>query len=127
MAKTTGKGTGDDATTKVTKKKVAKKKVAKKKVAKKTAAAKSPAKKAPAKKAATKKTTATKKTVAKKPAAKRAPARQVTLEERHRLIAEAAFLRSEAQGFRGDPCQDWLSAEADVDARLAREGITVIR
>lgn len=123
MAKTTNKGTGADTTAKA-----AKKKVAKKTVAKKATAAKPTAKKTTAKKTAAKKTTASKKTVAKKKATKRAAAGraaagQITLAERHRLIAEAAFLRSESQGFTGDPCADWLAAEAEIDARLSRAGI----
>ena len=40
-------------------------------------------------------------------------------EGRHRMIAEAAYYRAEARGFReGDPVQDWLAAEAEIDARL---------
>ena len=31
---------------------------------------------------------------------------------------EAAYLRAEKQGFNCDPHQCWLSAEAEVDARL---------
>ena len=35
------------------------------------------------------------------------------------MIAEAAYYRAEARGFReGDPVQDWLAAEAEIDARL---------
>ena len=34
------------------------------------------------------------------------------------FIAEAAYLRSEANGFCGDAREDWLTAEAEVDARL---------
>lgn len=37
-------------------------------------------------------------------------------EERHRMIAEAAYFRAEARGFRGgDPVEDWLQAEAEID------------
>jgi hypothetical protein len=47
-------------------------------------------------------------------------------EERRRMIAAAAYLRSEQRGFAGgDPAADWLAAEAEVDQRLAaqkREG-----
>lgn len=43
-----------------------------------------------------------------------------TAEERHRMIAEAAYLRAEARGFRGDPLEDWLQAEAEIDR--ARSG-----
>lgn len=44
-----------------------------------------------------------------------------TAEERHRMIAEAAYFRAEARGFRGgDPLEDWLLAEAEIDR--ARSG-----
>lgn len=46
--------------------------------------------------------------------------RSLAPEERRRMIAEAAFLRAEQRGFRGDPMQDWLDAESEVDARLLR-------
>lgn len=40
----------------------------------------------------------------------------VTPEQRHRMIAEAAYLRAEARGFRGgNPVDDWLQAEAEID------------
>ena len=49
--------------------------------------------------------------------------RQVTPiapEERHRLIAESAFLKAERRGFAGgDPVRDWLEAEQEVDGSLA--------
>lgn len=39
--------------------------------------------------------------------------------ERARLVAEAAYLRAERRGFSGgDPQQDWLEAEAEVDRML---------
>jgi hypothetical protein len=42
-------------------------------------------------------------------------------EERHRLIAEAAYERAQRRGFKGgDPVTDWLEAEQDIDARLPR-------
>ena len=50
----------------------------------------------------------------------------VTEEERQRMIAEAAYLRAEAQGFTSDQREDWLMAEAEVDARLAKAGRNVI-
>ena len=41
---------------------------------------------------------------------------------RDEMIALAAYLRAEARGFEGgNPVEDWLAAEAEVDARL-REG-----
>lgn len=40
-------------------------------------------------------------------------------EERHELIARAAYLKAEKRGFvGGDPVEDWLSAEAEVEAQL---------
>jgi len=43
----------------------------------------------------------------------------MSAEERRRLIAEAAYLRAEQRGFiGGDPVQDWMEAEADLDTRL---------
>ena len=39
--------------------------------------------------------------------------------ERQRLIAEAAYLMAERRGFEtGDPAQDWINAEAEVNRRL---------
>jgi hypothetical protein len=48
------------------------------------------------------------------------PARvQVTPEARRALIAEAAYLRAERRGFApGQEDEDWLAAEAEVDALL---------
>jgi hypothetical protein len=43
----------------------------------------------------------------------------VSSEERYRMIAEAAYYRSEhrrSQG--GDTVSDWLTAEAEIDKRL---------
>lgn len=40
-------------------------------------------------------------------------------EERLKLIAEEAYLRAERRGFtHGDPTEDWLAAEREVDERL---------
>lgn len=58
----------------------------------------------------------------KKPAARRTTGKSagaVSAEERYRMIQEAAYLRAEREGFHCDPYQCWLSAEAEVDARLA--------
>lgn len=42
-------------------------------------------------------------------------------EERHRMIAEQAYLRAERRGFQGgDMVDDWLAAEAEVDHMLSR-------
>ncbi|MCB1776750.1 MAG: DUF2934 domain-containing protein [Candidatus Competibacteraceae bacterium] len=37
-------------------------------------------------------------------------------DERHQLIAEAAYFRAEHRGFQGGcPVQDWLEAERETD------------
>jgi len=72
-----------------------------------------------------KKTTAVKQTAPKKAAARGSAAthqeRQGTIpEERQRMIAEAAYLIAERRGLQGDRAlDDWLQAEAEVDARSA--------
>jgi Protein of unknown function (DUF2934) len=39
--------------------------------------------------------------------------------DRERMIAEAAYFRAERRRFQGgDPVDDWLSAEAEIDQRL---------
>jgi Protein of unknown function (DUF2934) len=48
----------------------------------------------------------------------------VTPDERHRMIAEAAYHRAEQRGFTdGDPLHDWLEAEAQIEIEL-RNGRT---
>ena len=40
-------------------------------------------------------------------------------DERLKMIAEEAYLRAERRGFtQGDPMEDWLAAEREVDERL---------
>lgn len=85
--------------------------------------------------ATTSKTTArAKTTTAKKPpraapsrtakSTTRSPARslitgEITPELRHQMIAEAAYIRAEQRGFcAGDPMEDWLHAEREVDRLL---------
>ncbi|MBT9132668.1 DUF2934 domain-containing protein [candidate division NPL-UPA2 bacterium Unc8] len=46
---------------------------------------------------------------------------KVTAEERYCMIQEHAYLQAEKDNFSGDPCRYWVTAEAAVDARLARE------
>ena len=42
-------------------------------------------------------------------------------EERHRMIATAAYYRAECRDFAGDcALEDWLAAEAEIDQRLER-------
>lgn len=126
MASTT-EGTTRSETGKAKKtagKKTAAKPAPKKKAQKKTQA---PAKAAAPKKAAAKSTTANpdKQPAGKTPntTAKKTPKDQaappITSEQRHQLIAEAAYLRAERRGFSGgDPNQDWMEAEKEIDAAL---------
>jgi hypothetical protein len=47
---------------------------------------------------------------------------QFSLDQRQRMIAEAAYFRAEHRGFQGgDPLKDWLQAEAEID-RMADRG-----
>jgi len=112
---------------------------AKKAAGKKPAAKPAPKKKADKKTQAPAKTATPKKTAAKnaattasgkQPAGKTAgtaaaqtPRDQaapfITSQQRHQLIAEAAYLRAERRGFSGgDPTRDWLEAEEEIDAAL---------
>lgn len=46
---------------------------------------------------------------------------EVSEDQRRQLIADAAHFRAERRGFNGgDPLNDWLEAETEVDARLHR-------
>ena len=50
------------------------------------------------------------------------PPAQLTPEARRALIAETAYLRAERRGFTpGQETDDWLAAEAEVDALLRAE------
>lgn len=45
---------------------------------------------------------------------------EITPELRRHMIQEAAYLRAEQRGFaNGDPVNDWLAAEKDIDQLLA--------
>ena len=109
----------------------AKKKAASKKAAaKKTAARKATENKTTSKKTTNKKVAASKSAVTRKApgqtATRSKPAvRQIGADDRHRMIAEAAYLRGESQGFLSDEREDWAIAEAEVDARLAKAKIKV--
>jgi hypothetical protein len=119
VAKTTKQAPGAEP-------KAAKKTTAgKKKVSKKVVAKKSPAKKAAVKKKTVVKQAAPKKAAAKKASPRKPAAKQISTQERYELIAQAAYFISESQGFAGDPKSDWVAAEAEVDARLAKAGIKV--
>lgn len=70
----------------------------------------------PAKTAAPKRKTAVRKKAA-APAAK--PVVDISENARRGMIAEAAYLRAERRGFMpGNEAEDWLAAEAEVDALL---------
>jgi hypothetical protein len=44
--------------------------------------------------------------------------------DRQQMISEAAYRYAQARGFEpGHDIEDWLAAEAEVDARLSSEGI----
>jgi hypothetical protein len=48
----------------------------------------------------------------------------VTAEQRQRMIAEAAYFLAQHRGFAdGDPLQDWLAAEAEIDRALATQAV----
>ncbi|MBI2801141.1 MAG: DUF2934 domain-containing protein [Gammaproteobacteria bacterium] len=47
----------------------------------------------------------------------------VLSDQRWQMIAEAAYFRAEARGFwAGDPVQDWLESEIEIDTLLAQGG-----
>ena len=74
----------------------------------------------PSKKAIAAKQTAAEKAAAKAAVATHQEEQGAASEERHRMIAETAYLIAEQRGFQGDlSLQDWLQAEAEVDARFA--------
>lgn len=68
-------------------------------------------------------TSPAKTTAARKSTATGAPRRaEVSEEMRRGMIAQAAYLRAERRGFsRGNEVEDWLAAEAEVDALLKAE------
>jgi hypothetical protein len=114
---------------KANKKTTAKKKSAAQQTSKDAATKDVAARKASVPKKAAPKAAGREKAAAKKPAAKKvAPkaAQRILASERHQMIAEAAYLRAEARGFASDQHEDWLMAEAEVDARLAKAGRKVI-
>ena len=54
-----------------------------------------------------------------------AATRFVDPKQRLALIAEAAFFRAEKRGFApGGEREDWLAAEAEVDAKLLRSALS---
>lgn len=76
------------------------------------------------------KTTLTKKPPRGAASARKASARKhapdIGPEIRYRMIAEAAYLRAEQRGFSGgDPLDDWLTAESEIDLLLAERASQV--
>ncbi len=64
------------------------------------------------------KTTKTSKTPRKK-AVRQNKSIDVTLEERHRMIAEAAYYKAKERNFEmGDQASDWFKAEMEIDAHI---------
>jgi len=60
------------------------------------------------------------KAVAAKSASAKKQLTELTDEDRFRMIAETAYLKAEQRGFQGDQSMDdWLQAEAEVDAQFA--------
>ncbi len=102
-----------------------------KKAAAKAATEAKPARKAapavaktPVKKPATPKTKTSKAVAAKSSSTTKAVAQGkgetvITPEQRYRMICDAAYFRAERRGFvGGNPMEDWLAAEAEIDALL---------
>jgi len=50
----------------------------------------------------------------------------ITAQERWRMISENAYYRAERRGFlAGNPAEDWVAAEAEIDAELVRTNTVV--
>ena len=55
-------------------------------------------------------------------AATPAPSLAPTPEERWKMISDAAYYIAEKRGFLGgDPAQDWLEAERQIDERMKKD------
>jgi hypothetical protein len=50
----------------------------------------------------------------------------ITQAERQRLVEQAAYFIAERRGFQGNPHDDWVAAEEEVTANLARKNVLVI-
>lgn len=48
------------------------------------------------------------------------PLRKVSGDERHQMIARAAYRYAERANFTTDPVQNWLLAEQEIDAQIER-------
>lgn len=56
-----------------------------------------------------------------KAADRKATSIEVSPEERHQLIAKAAYFRAEQRSFMpGHELQDWLEAEVEIETRLSQ-------
>ena len=56
------------------------------------------------------------------PTSKAETGREITPEERWKMIGEAAYYLAEKRGFSGGhPAEDWRMAEAEIDAMLAKK------
>jgi hypothetical protein len=55
-----------------------------------------------------------------------ASSKTISREDRQRMIEQAAYFRAEKRNFQGDPNEDWMAAEADIDAQLERQGIKIV-
>lgn len=54
------------------------------------------------------------------PASKGATPRKISGDERHQMIAKVAYRYAERANFTSDPLHNWLMAEREIDAELAR-------
>ena len=61
------------------------------------------------------------------PAVRTPEIRRISAADRRQMVAEAAYLRGESKGFLSDEREDWLIAETEVDAMLAKANIQVGR
>jgi len=69
-----------------------------------------------------KKSTTTKKPKAATTRTSKLGALELSPDDRFRMIAETAYLKAEQRGFEGDKSmEDWLQAEAEVDARFSAQ------
>ncbi|MBN1571310.1 MAG: DUF2934 domain-containing protein [Acidobacteria bacterium] len=49
---------------------------------------------------------------------------EVTGEERHQLISQAAYFRAEQRSFEpGHELEDWLEAEAEIERRMSENAV----
>ena len=54
--------------------------------------------------------------------AKKTMKKQVTPEQRYKMIEEAAYLLAEKEGFLGDTVSFWLAAEKQIEASSPKPG-----